>query len=346
MLAEIPRFHRAARALLPAAAGRHDRRSASSCDRHGFSPYFVRHFMEPRRRRGLVVRPGRGAGVPRALPVRVPRPPRDARRHRLADLADGDRRLARVRRPGRRRPLRARYGSAPRSPRCRDRPTASRSTDGNGDVHDVRRGGDRDPPRPGAGDAGRADARAARVLSAHSRTPPTRRCCTPTPRCCRGRRGPGRRWNFLRAGRRRAAGSRSTYDLTRLQRLDHRDPLPGDPRRRDLVDPADGDRARWSTSTRSTRPASVAAQRRLPELDTDADRVRRRLPRLGLPRGRCPLRAGGRRAARVVARWLEHRLATAARWYAAPQPVRPRSTDHDRAHPRARRSERTFTHRS
>ena len=48
MLPEIPRFHRAARALLArAASGRSETTLREFLDEHGFSPYFARHFMEP-----------------------------------------------------------------------------------------------------------------------------------------------------------------------------------------------------------------------------------------------------------------------------------------------------------
>ena len=88
---------------------------------------------------------------------------------------------------------------------------------------------------------------------------------------------------------------------------------------RQLLDepPAGARRATATTSSRSTAtgrvdpgsviatmtyehplytPASVAAQRRLPELNGDRDRLRRGLPRLGLPRGRLPLGRRRRRA--------------------------------------------------
>ena len=52
-----------------------------------------------------------------------------------------------------------------------------------------------------------------------------------------------------------------------------------------------------STSTRST-PRRRRGQRRLPGADHRPARLRRRLPRLGLPRGRLPLRRRGRRGLR------------------------------------------------
>ncbi|GAA1514156.1 FAD-dependent oxidoreductase [Nocardioides humi] len=47
MLAEIPRFHRAARRLLDHPTGGAETTLAAFLDRHGFSPYFRRHFLEP-----------------------------------------------------------------------------------------------------------------------------------------------------------------------------------------------------------------------------------------------------------------------------------------------------------
>ena len=130
---------------------------------------------------------------------------------------------------------------------------------------------------------------------ARSRTRATPRCCTPTPRCCRGRAAPARRGTSVRPvddlGR-----VTVTYDLTRLQRLDTETrylvTLGGE----DLVDPATViDRMEYEHPLYT--PASVAAQRRLPEIDTAAGRLRRRLPRVGLPRGRCAVGARGRGAA-------------------------------------------------
>ena len=77
-------------------------------------------------RRGVVLRPRRRAGLPGALPVHVPRAPRDARHLRLARVAHGHRRLPGVRRPAGR-------GAARRAHRLqghlgrRDRATACRS---------------------------------------------------------------------------------------------------------------------------------------------------------------------------------------------------------------------------
>ena len=79
---------------------------------------------------GLVLRPRCGAGVPGALPVHLSRPPRDARRLRLAAVAHGHRRLPGVRRPAGRGPA----GRAHRLQGHLDRGDRGRGqvTDGNG----------------------------------------------------------------------------------------------------------------------------------------------------------------------------------------------------------------------
>ena len=101
-------------------------------------------------------------------------------------------------------------------------------------------------------------------------------------------------WNFLRPRRRRRQVT-VTYDLTRLQRLDTEThylvTLGGE----HLVDPATViDRMEYEHPlyTPPRWPRSAGCPR-----STPPDRVRRRLPRVGFPRGRRAFRAGGRRAA-------------------------------------------------
>lgn len=91
MLMEVKRFHRRARALL-------DNTDPSAPDqtlgvflRSGrFSDYFTAHFMTP-----LVSQSGRviplGPEISRAVPVLVPRSPRNAERHWIAHLANSHR---------------------------------------------------------------------------------------------------------------------------------------------------------------------------------------------------------------------------------------------------------------
>ena len=229
---------------------------------------------------------GHRAGLPGALPVRVPAQPRHALGHRLARLADRHRRLPRVRRQiaGGCRPCRR----PPRPEPCTGSrtPTAS-SHRRQRPRHDVRRRRHRHPPRPGAGAAGRADPRQREVLGAfrYSPNPP---CCTPTasllPRA--GRRpglvelplsacdGPEQRARHLRHDP-AAAAADAEHGL-------HRHARRRGPRSTRAVDRSTG----WSTPTRSTPRTRSPPSARLPELNTAAARLRRRLPRLGLPRGR------------------------------------------------------------
>ena len=136
-------------------------------------------------------------------------------------------------------------------------------------------------------------------------------------------------------GRRAAAQVTVTYDLTRLQRLatdtHYLVTLGGE----DLVDPATViDRMEYEhplyTPDVGRRPAPAAGDRHRP------DRLRRRLPRLGLPRGRRALRAGRRRAPRPA-------LDRARRRVRRRRPGRFETTIR---HTRRTPFKRTFEHRS
>ena len=100
-------------------------------------------------------------------------------------------------------------------------------------------------------------------------TAATRRCSTPMPRCCRTPPPPGRRGTSCpRRPAQPAARVTVTYDLTRLQRLPtdthYLVTLGGE----DLVDPATViDRMEYEHPLYT--PESVAAVRRLPEINTD-----------------------------------------------------------------------------
>ncbi len=106
-------------------------------------------------------------------------------------------------------------------------------------------------------------------------------------------------WNYLE---RPGSGQVTvTYDLTRLMRL----PAPGGVRHlvtlggADLIDP-EKVIATMEYEHPLYTPESVAAQQQADELDRRAG-LRRRLARLGVPRGRRPLRCpGGRSAGAVV----------------------------------------------
>ena len=119
----------------------------------------------------------------------------------------------------------------------------------------------------------------------------TRPCCTPTVRCCpTPAAAPGRRGTTCSTGCASDAGQvHVSYDMNRLQRLDEpRDYVvtlnPGG-----RVDDGRGARPHALHApgvhrrSRSPRSDAARAQRR-------PDRVRRRVPRLGLPRGRLPRR--------------------------------------------------------
>ena len=97
MLSEIKRFHRSGDPTARRPSRRHETLD-SFLDRHGFSRYFVDHFMTPLVAAVWSCRAGRGAELPRALPLRVPRTPRHALGVRLAHVAHGGRRLGQLRR--------------------------------------------------------------------------------------------------------------------------------------------------------------------------------------------------------------------------------------------------------
>ena len=103
-------------------------------------------------------------------------------------------------------------------------------------------------------------------------------------------------WNFGRSHG--GAGRAVTYDLTRLQRLDtdthYFVTLGGE----GLVDPAKViDRMEYEHPLYN--PARSPPRAQLAEHRHRADQLRRRLPRLGVPRGRRPLGAGGGDPARA-----------------------------------------------
>ena len=122
--------------------------------------------------------------------------------------------------------------SAPRSPRSSRPPTRVEVTDGNGAVSTYDAVVIATHPDQALAMLAEPTAGAARRCSPRCRTPPTLALLhTDTsllPRAANARAS----WNFLRPARRPRGGVTVTYDLTRLQRLRHRHPLPGDARRR------------------------------------------------------------------------------------------------------------------
>ena len=261
MLTEIPRFHRAARACWREPRRRHDPARVPR------RPRLHRVLRPPlhgaRCRGGLVLRPGGRAGLPGSLPVHVPRPPRHARRLRLAEwktVIGGSR--AYVDRLGAllddvrlgTKVTSVLETAARRRGRRRQRPGRH-----------VRRGRHRRPPRPGAVDARRADAAAARGAAAlpYSANPAllhTDESLLPRARGTRvlelppRRRRPRPRHRHLRPDPADAAADRDGYLVT----------LGGE----GLVDPAKVIARREYAHPLYT-PSSVAAQARLPECATD-----------------------------------------------------------------------------
>ncbi len=297
MLTEIPRFHRRARALLAGRPATRHRVTLRRVPRRRW----VLGVLHPAlhgaaRRRGLVLRPGRSPWTTR--------PATCSRSSTTTGCSPSSARRSGARSPGARgstspgsAPPSTRSAPAPRSPRSWRPPAGVEVTDGNGEVDDVRRGGGRHPPRPGAHDARRPDRGAARGARRDALLPQHRAAAHRHVAAAAGRAGARRR------------GTSCGPPTTARPRHRHLRPDPADAAcdtetrylvtlgGEDLVDPATViDRMEYEHPLYT--PDSVAAQRRLPAINTDADRLRRRLPRLGLPRGRCALRPRGGRAPR------------------------------------------------
>ena len=132
--------------------------------------------------------------------------------------------------------------------------------------------------------------------SAPSATPATRPCCTPTARCCRARRGQAS-WNYVMPSCTAAPTSvHLSYNMNRLQRLRHARDLRRHPQRRRagrpglVIDRMTYEHPVYTSDSVGAQAPAARAQRR-------HDRLRGRLPRLGLPRGRLPVRGATRRRA-------------------------------------------------
>ena len=295
MLGEIPRFHRAARALLAEAGD--DTTLRAFLDAHGFTAYFARHFMEP---------------VVAAVWSCDPAVALDYPARYLFSFLDHHGMLGVFGSPpwktvvGGSRSYVDRVGALLDDVRLGTKVTSVLETPGpSGGVEVV----------DGNGHAARYDAV---VIATHpdqalsllaDPTPAQREVLSALPYSTnpallhtdesvlpRARRARAS-WNF-----RRVADDRGrvtvTYDLTRLMRLPTETrylvTLGGE----DLVDPATVIARREYAHPLYT-PESVAAQARLRRVRHRPHRLRRRLPRLGIPRGRRAFGAGGRRAAGV-----------------------------------------------
>ena len=277
------------------------------------------------RRGGVVVRPGGGAGLPRSLPLRLPRAPRHARCLRLPDVAHGDRRLARVRRPRGRRPA----GRADRhqghlrpGDRCRGRGhRRQRHRD------DVRRRRGRDPSRPRADDARRAHVGPARgagrdaVLRQHRAAAHRHLAAAEDPQHPGVVELPPPRRRGQRPGDRDLRPDPAAAAA-------HRHALPGDPRRRRPGRPRHGDRPDGVRAP-ALHPGVRGRAGPAPRDRQRARGLRRRLPRLGIPRGRSALRPrGGREAGCTLAnpRWSSSPRGTSGRIETAARTTPPSPT--------------------
>ena len=209
MLAEVPRFHRAARATARLRAARRTQTLGEFLARAAASPrYFVAHFVIPLVSAVWSCAPQTALRYPAALPVPVPRQPRHCWRSpvRRSGAPSSAARREYVERIGKRltavrtaTPVRAVHGARRRGRGHRD----------DGDGGRVRRRGDRRPPRPGAARCWPTPPPPSGGCSARSATRATRPCCTPTPRCCRrppAPAPPGTTCALLRALRRTGAG--------------------------------------------------------------------------------------------------------------------------------------------
>ena len=258
MLAEIPRFHRAAR--------RAGRQTAPT----------LREFLDAARVLGVLPRGtswsrwSRRSGRATRRSRSTTRPATCSRSSSTtgcsassaARVAHRHRRLARVRRPGRAprlQEVRARH-QGHLGARDRRRRRGHRRQRRGGDVRRRRR---RHPPRPGAGDAGRARRPRSARCSARSATRPNIALLHTDTSLLPSAPGARASWNF-----RRPVDDRGhvtvTYDLTRLQRLDTEHPLPRHARRRGPRRPRAGASTGWSTSTRSTTPPRSPRRRGCP----------------------------------------------------------------------------------
>ena len=237
-------------------------------------------------------------------------------------------------------PRSTRSAPAPRSPRCSRPPTASRSPTATATVatydavviatHPARRCRCWPSPRRSS-----ASCSAAMPYSPNTRAAPHRHlACCPRPTV---------------PGPRGTSAARPTADAGVMRHLRpdpsaaarHRRPLPGDARRRGPRRPGhghrpDGVRAPALQPGLGRRPGPAARDRHRPR------RLRRRLPRLGVPRGRRALRARRRRAARARLAGPGRCAHSAGRATSRPGGIYDTTIRHTRRTPFTR----AFTHRS
>ena len=234
----------------------------------GFTRLLRRALRDAAGRRRLVVRADPGRRLPGPVPVHVPANHGMLTRHRLARVVHGGRAARPATSSGRRRV----------SLRCRPRRRCARYA-GSAQGVEIRDDADTVARFDGVVIATHPDQALAMLAQpTHAETrrarrdrlhPQPDRCCTPTPRCCRARRGRRRPGTTdCPPARPRRPRCQLSYNMNRLQRLDTAETyvvtLNGDDARRRRT----GHRSRWTTSTRSTRPTRWRARHGCPSSTT------------------------------------------------------------------------------
>lgn len=267
MLGEIPRFHRAARRLL-ASADEGDETLAAFLDRHGFSAYFRRHFMEPMVAAVWSCDPDTALAYPARYLFTF------LQHHGMLSVW-GSPEWRTV--TGGSHAYVSRVAADLHEVRSGTKVTSLREiggegrggvelTDGNGRTERFDAVVVATHPHQALAMLAEPTAEQAEVLRALEYSPNTAQLHTDTSLLPQARRAWGS-WNFRR--RTDAAGRVTvTYDLTRLQRLPTSTPYLVTLGGTDLVDPATVIATREYEHPLYT-PSSVAAQRRLPACDSD-----------------------------------------------------------------------------
>ena len=141
--------------------------------------------------------------------------------------------------------------------------------DDDGQRHACGRRRRRHPPRPGAARCSATRPTPSGRCSARSTYSRNETLLHTDSRCCPRRRRARASWNYrMNACAGDSDDVQVSYWMNRLQRPRRAGRLPGHAQRHATGSTRPRCCAGWSTSTRSTRPTSVAAQRRLPELNT------------------------------------------------------------------------------
>lgn len=263
MLVEIPRFHRAARRLLESPAG-DDETLAAFLERQHFSAYFRRHFMEPMVAAVWSCDPDTALAYPARYlfsflqhhgMLSVWGSPQwrtvTGGSHEYVDRVAAQ--LHDVR-------------TGTKVTRLHEAPGGVEVTDGNGRTEQYDAVVVATHPHQALAMLAEPTSAQAEVLGAIGYSPNTAQLHTDASLLPRARRAHAS-WNFRR--RREAAGQVTvTYDLTRLQRLDTDTAYLVTLGGTDLVDPDTVIATREYEHPLYT-PESVAAQRRLPECDSD-----------------------------------------------------------------------------